>query len=424
MSRARPTAPQSPRPRRRAPPSRKTRSAWAAAALLAAAFLLLLGQPRPAPARSPAAKQELRNQKKQIRQLQFEQEQVRRQLNKFQTSEAGMLADVKRLVKESKAVKKRERELARQRRRQLRRKAKQQRRIRKLAAEIEENRGRVTGHLRRIYRFSKLQDSATLISLARYKDFFRDSHYLGEVIRAGQKAIRKHESLSRKLQKKQTAAAETLERLAELKSLLAQEKKEMRKSQGALTKSLSELRKNRGLYAKYLQELETTRQGMAKALVLLEQKSRKKKPLAPLPNPAQLRGRLPAPLAGRVIAGFGQRDPRYALKKFQRGLVIRVREGAQVRAVAAGRIVHAGPFRGYQELVVLDHGKGLFTVYGHLEELRVKRGRWVKTGATLGEATYQPIGGAYDIYFEIRMKGEPRDPMLWLRPGSLEVKTR
>jgi len=97
-----------------------------------------------------------------------------------------------------------------------------------------------------------------------------------------------------------------------------------------------------------------------------------------------------------------------------------VPEAAAVHAVAPGRVVHAGPFRGYQELVVLDHGKGLFTVYGHLEELRVERGSFIAAGSPLGAATFQPVNNVYDLYFEIRLKGKPVDPLQWLKPGSLK----
>ncbi len=379
----------------RIPAAMRPRALARTAAVLGCA--LILAAPGPALAQTAVGKKELRQpelrkQRAQLRQLEFEKAQVRRRLRKFSASEKGLLAEVARGVKESKTVKKREQELARQQRRQRRRKAAQEKRIRELTQEIEKGRTRVAGHMRRLYRLSKTQDSATLISLARHRDFFRDSSYLGTVIRAGREAIRKHERLGRKLEEKRVAASETLQRLEELKTLLALEKTELKQSQTALDASLAKLRKNRGLYKKYLEELERTRQGMERTLVLLEEKSRRKKPRAPLPKPSDLRGRLPPPFAGRVIAGFGERDPRYDLKKFQRGLVIRVPENAPVSAVAAGRIVHAGPFRGYQELVVLDHGMGLFTVYGHLEKLRVERGGWAEAGAVLGEATYQPVG--------------------------------
>ncbi len=142
-------------------------------------------------------------------------------------------------------------------------------------------------------------------------------------------------------------------------------------------------------------------------------------PAAAPKKPEELRGALPPPVQGEVIAAFGAQDPRYDLKKTQRGILVRVGPKAAVTAVTAGRAVHAGPFRGYQSLVVLDHGGGLFTVYGHLEELQVKRGDWVQPGATLGVATYQPVDEAYDLYFEIRHDGKPDDPLTWLKPGSL-----
>jgi len=73
--------------------------------------------------------------------------------------------------------------------------------------------------------------------------------------------------------------------------------------------------------------------------------------------PPPFRKRITPVEAGEVLAGFGAQDPRYDLKKTQRGIIVRVAPKAVVAAVAAGRAVHAGPFRGYQSLVVLDHGE-------------------------------------------------------------------
>ncbi len=81
--------------------------------------------------------------------------------------------------------------------------------------------------------------------------------------------------------------------------------------------------------------------------------------------------------------------------------------------------MHAGPFRGYQELVVLEHAQGLFTVYGHLERLKIQKGSWVEQGSPLGQPAYQPAVGGYNVYFEVRLQGTPEDPLLWLEPNSL-----
>lgn len=408
---------------------RPPRTAWHRFPGLRAHGLLLLAvllgaalpaaRPDPAVAQSKAVQRELVNKKKQIKQLQFEKEQVEQRLDRFRQSEEEQLGRIAHLVKETKAIKRQERELAGQGAVQRRRKRKLESGIRNLTGRIAQSQALVAGHMRRLYRLSKASDSATLISLARYKDFFRDSRYLGVVIRIDRKAIAEFERLHRELDEKREAAEQTLLRLATLEKGLVVQRRELNAKQKELRASVAKMRKNRKLYARYLDELEKTRKGMEAALISLERKSSDTLPPAPPPEPALLRGNLPAPAPGRIIAGFGEQDPRYALKKFQRGLVIRVAEAAPVRAVASGRVVHAGPFRGYQELVVLDHGKGLFTVYGHLEKLKVKRGGWAQAGAALGEATYQPIGSAYDIYFEIRMNGKPEDPSAWLRPGSL-----
>jgi septal ring factor EnvC (AmiA/AmiB activator) len=151
----------------------------------------------------------------------------------------------------------------------------------------------------------------------------------------------------------------------------------------------------------------------------LESESLPKKNPRGMAPPEKLLGTLPPPVAGKIIARFGDQDPRYNLKKFQRGIVLRVDKNAPVSAVAGGKAVHAGAFRGYQSLVVLDHGNGLFTVYGHLEDLGVKRGEWVDSGKRLGQATYQPLDQAYDVYFEIRHNGKPDDPLRWIKPVPL-----
>jgi septal ring factor EnvC (AmiA/AmiB activator) len=392
------------------------------ALLLAAgalALVLMAATASPTGAQGSRAERERLNKKNQIKQLQFEKEQVQRRLEKFQASEKEELHRIERLVEETKRIKRRERELERRDAAQRSRKARHERRIRALTAKIEQSRARVAGHLRRLYRLSKTRDSATLVALARYKDFFRDSRYLGLVIQSDHEAIEEFERLKRELARKREEAEQTLVRLAALEKGLAKEKRELESKRADLRKSVAEMRDNRRLYAKYLEELEETRRGMEAALVSLERDAPLAAAATPPQDPARLRGRLPPPSPGRVIAGFGKQDPRYALKKFQRGMVIRVAEAARVSAVAPGRVVHAGPFRGYEQLVVLDHGRGLFTVYGHLEDLRIERGGWVPGGATLGEATYQPIDSAYDIYFEIRMNGKPEDPKDWLRPGSL-----
>jgi len=132
---------------------------------------------------------------------------------------------------------------------------------------------------------------------------------------------------------------------------------------------------------------------------------------------AGLRGRLPHPVTGQVEVGFGRVvDPRFETVTLQKGVDIRAAAGDVVRAVAPGRVAHAGWFKGYGNLVIVDHGDGFHTLVAHLASMSTAMGEEVEAGALLG--TVGDTGstkGPY-LYFEIREHGRPVDPAAWLRP--------
>jgi septal ring factor EnvC (AmiA/AmiB activator) len=137
---------------------------------------------------------------------------------------------------------------------------------------------------------------------------------------------------------------------------------------------------------------------------------------APAPGVfAARRGKLPRPADGPITVGFGRVvDPRFNTVTVQNGLDIAARSGAPVRAVAPGRVAHAGWFKGYGNLVILDHGDGYHTLVAHLGSMRAAMGVAVEAGAVLGTVGDSgSLKGAY-LYFEVREKGRPVDPRPWL----------
>jgi septal ring factor EnvC (AmiA/AmiB activator) len=139
-------------------------------------------------------------------------------------------------------------------------------------------------------------------------------------------------------------------------------------------------------------------------------------PEVPLPRGARLadmRGRLPLPTRGRVVARYGEQMNIGHLK--WRGLFIAGREGQDVISVSRGRVAYADWLRGFGLLLILDHGDGYMTLYGHNQSLLKEVGDWVDAGvviASLGSTGDAPQPG---LYFEIRYRGEPRDPMIWCK---------
>ena len=130
---------------------------------------------------------------------------------------------------------------------------------------------------------------------------------------------------------------------------------------------------------------------------------------------AALRGRMRLPVQGEVVARFG------AARKTEagvnaptwKGVFIRSPQGSEVRAVAAGRVVFADWLRGFGNLLIVDHGESLLTVYGNNESLLRSVGDRVDADAVIAEVGNTGGNAESGLYFEIRFEGRPIDPLKW-----------
>ncbi|MGB4226990.1 MAG: peptidoglycan DD-metalloendopeptidase family protein, partial [Candidatus Dechloromonas phosphoritropha] len=125
---------------------------------------------------------------------------------------------------------------------------------------------------------------------------------------------------------------------------------------------------------------------------------------------ARQKGSLRFPVRGAVAGRFGSaRDGGGTW----RGLFIKADTGSDVKAVAGGRVVFAEWMRGFGNLLIVDHGDSYLSIYGNNDSLLKQVGQGVKGGetvATVGNSGGNPESG---LYFEIRHKGQPVDPMKW-----------
>ncbi len=124
------------------------------------------------------------------------------------------------------------------------------------------------------------------------------------------------------------------------------------------------------------------------------------------------RGVLPWPADGIVVGRFGQYSVRSGGTR--NGIDVSLAEGQPVLAVHEGTVAFAGQFTGYGNLVILDHGEGAYSLYGHLSSLAVSRGERVQARRTLGASGRNPSGNP-SLYFELRVDGKPVDPLQWLK---------
>ena len=129
---------------------------------------------------------------------------------------------------------------------------------------------------------------------------------------------------------------------------------------------------------------------------------------------ASARGKLPWPVDGRLLARYGETRGDDARTKWD-GVMISASAGSQVHAVHGGRVVFADWLRGAGLLVILDHGNGYLSLYGHNQTLLKSAGDVVKAGDAI--ATVGTSGGQSTpaLYFAIRQQGKPTDPSQWCR---------
>jgi septal ring factor EnvC (AmiA/AmiB activator) len=126
------------------------------------------------------------------------------------------------------------------------------------------------------------------------------------------------------------------------------------------------------------------------------------------------RGALPWPVEGRVVQDFGRHYlPKYATYTVCNGLRFDVASTAPVTAVFPGVVAYARHFKGYGNMVVLDHGHGIYSLVAGLATIHVRLDQRVTMGMRLGLASPPTEGG--NIYLEFRVGEKPQDPKRWLQ---------
>lgn len=217
--------------------------------------------------------------------------------------------------------------------------------------------------------------------------------------------------------------------LQELKELEEQHLNETKLLEGKLEKRKQErsfLRKKKAerksLLAKISSQFSSKKQQLhqfnasekrLKSLIFSLQQATDDFPLGDISTEAfsKLKGKLPWPVRGKLIKSFGVKrsDSQWD------GVLIAAKEGANIRAVTRGRVVYADWLRGYGLLTIIDHGKGYLTLYAFNQSLYSTVGEWVDAGtliATVGQSGGRSFTG---LYFGIRKKGKPVDPVKWCR---------
>lgn len=128
------------------------------------------------------------------------------------------------------------------------------------------------------------------------------------------------------------------------------------------------------------------------------------------------KGVLDWPVRGTIIETFGRhRHPKFDTWTVSNGVAVAVAPGTPVRAVYAGKTIYAQWLAEYGNLVIVDHGDGMLTLYAWLQGIAVRPGVPVAVGTEIGLAGYGPGRDEPGLYFEVRDRQKASDPVAWLR---------
>jgi len=216
--------------------------------------------------------------------------------------------------------------------------------------------------------------------------------------------------------------------LSGLRADAAREQAEVDREGGKRRVLLAKVRDERAYHERMVGELTEASKRLEAFIRDLQAKQQKR--VAKIPPPREtppgptvgfggFRGRLPWPTEGRIVAAFGaQVHPRFGTRTFRNGVDIEAGEGRDVQAVYSGHVVYTGWFKGYGNLIILDHDNEYYTLYAHVAEILVKEGDDVRQGQRVGTVGDTGSLEGPRLYFEVRYQGKPQNPEQWLRQRS------
>ncbi len=373
--------------------------------------ILLMNVPPSFTTQKERIEKEITQKKKDLKDIRKEISETREKERQVRGQETSILGTLQRieaeLYQKEKEVKQMETQLNQIKRRILQ----TQEQINLLSVEIERTQEELFSRLRAIYRMGRTPPQLFLLNAQSYLDLLKIDKYLRVIVETDSQlleAYRAQLGLKENYQKKLEEDRRQLERHLSEVEKRREEIREIREEKKTLLKSIQN---QKVVYQRLIAELEERARALQSLIQKLEQE---KSAIAyGTSKPLAFKGKLDPPVYGKVISLFKE--------KGQNGIEIQAPVGAEVRAILPGKVLFADWFKGFGNLMIIDHGEGMFTVSGYLSQLMKKTGEMVKKGEVIALVG---SGGSLKgpcLYFEVRHQGKPQDPMDWISSSERVV---
>lgn len=270
-----------------------------------------------------------------------------------------------------------------------------------------------------LYKFGDAGIPQVLFTSQSYGDLLNTRRHLASIIRQDRQLIEDYHQRQALIGNYREQLQEDEQELQGLKKQTEQKRAEIKEDRSKKTRLLNSVRDEKRIHLSAIKELQAASAQLQALINRLEKEIRAKAKAEILPPAGKglgaFRGKLPFPVEGRILSTFGKNEnPRFNTFTVQKGIEIEAPPGAEIRAVYDGRVLYSDWFKGYGKILIIDHGEGYYTLSGHASSLLKKVGEDVQRGEVVALVGDTGSLKGPCLYFEIRQRGKPLDPLEWL----------
>jgi septal ring factor EnvC (AmiA/AmiB activator) len=305
--------------------------------------------------------------------------------------------------------------------------------IKQVAEESNRKKQEIEHRLVSLYKAGELGALRMFFSAESFPQMAENIRYMSSILENDKKLFAEYTGKVEELRRLKASLEQDMASKERIKNGIFNKKREIEGEKNKKFAYLVKVRQDRKGYETSLKELQANASRLQSMIERLEALSRRKlssrhvkegsrlKPLPELPPVpdrgfASQKGRMGLPVRGKIIETYGKhKHPEFNSYTFSKGLSIAAGAGTEIKAIYDGSVIFADYFKGYGNMIIVDHGGGYFSLYAHASKISKKVGAEVARNETL--ATVGDVDSAKGpmLYFEIRYQGKPVDPAGWVR---------
>jgi len=364
--------------------------------------------------------QKIKEENQRLKKIEQQIKSVKDEINNLQKKESGYLETLHKIEKllqdtekELKAIEK-DLELAQKEIKQGEDKLIFEKRMLKEKTKLLESR------LREIYKRRLTGYMEILFNSESFSDFLTRFRYIKKILSLDAEVINDIRQQMKKIEDSKMNLENREEILSLLKKEVEKEKENIEFSIKAKKSIINKIDSQKGVRLKSLKELEQSSQEIKNIIERIykqREEDSKKTSQKEIPTITlkPKKGILALPIQGKLISGYGrQKNTEFNTYTFNSGIDISTPLGQVVRAAGSGEVIYTGNIKGYGQIIIIDHGGRVTTLYAHLSRILVDIEDKVKKEQVIGQVGDSGGVSSPRLHFEVRVEGKPTDPMNWL----------